>query len=416
MGQEVKVLEGHTILDLTNEFGDFSTKLLAYFGAEVIRIEPPEGDSTRKIGPFWKDKVDPEHSLHWFIRNVNKKSITLNIECEDGKALFKQLAKQCHFIVECKPVGYLDNLGLGYKDIVKLNTSIVWVSITPFGEVGPYRRFKGCPIVVDALSGHLYTVGENLEKPPVQASFPEVELHTAVQAAAGAMLAHFHRLNTREGQKVVVSAQEAASVMNLPHIVAWKSHKLPTLRDYAGPRRPEARRMNADVFKCKDGGYVFCYATYWPSRKYVREWLKEEALEGELYEEEWGPIFEEGAGMSMQQRDYINNRFELLCERYTCKEIVKLSQSKTIQAIKVATVADVSNDPQLKARNVCFPLEHPELGMSILYTRPPFRSSEMPCGFSHRAPLVGEHNEEIYLGKCKLTREQLAWMKSSGVI
>jgi crotonobetainyl-CoA:carnitine CoA-transferase CaiB-like acyl-CoA transferase len=415
MGQEVKVMDGQTILDLTNEFGDHTTKLLSYFGAEIIRVESPGGDPTRNIGPFWKNRVDREHSLHWFTRNINKKSITLDIESEDGKALFKQLAKQSHFVVECKPVGYLDKLGLGYDDIVKINPSIIWLAISPFGETGPYRNFKGSPIVIDALSGHLYTVGENLQRPPVQASFPEVELHTAVQAAAGAMLAYYHRLNTGEGQKVVVSAQEAASVMNLPHLMAWKSHKYPTLRDYAGPRRPEARRMNADVFKCKDG-YVFCYATAWPDRKRMREWLKEEKLEGKLYEAEWTPIFEEGGWMNMEQRNYINAQVQLLCDKHTRKEVFEMAQGRMIQAVQLGTVADVAVDPHLKAREAWSPVEHPELGMTIQYLRPPIRCSEMSCELSHRAPFVGENNEEIYSGRLGLTPLRLAQLKSAGVI
>jgi len=414
--KEVKILDGQTVLDLSDEFGDFSTKLLSYFGAEVIKIEPPGGDPTRKIGPFWKDKVSPEHSLRWFIRNTNKKSITLDIETEDGKALFKQLAMQSHFIVECKPVGYLDRIGLGYKDISQLNPSIVWITISPFGETGPYRRFKGCPIVIDALSGHLYTVGESLEKPPVQTSFPAVELHTAVQAAAGAMLAHFHRLITGDGQKVMVSAQDAATVMNLPHVHAWKSHKFPTLRDYAGPRRPDARRMNADVFRCSDGNYVFCYATMWPGRDQLREWLKEEGHEGRLYEEEWRTVIEEGAWMTVEQRDYINSRFQLICDRHPSDVVFNMAQDRKIQACKVNTVVDIVNDPHLKHRNVWFPVEHPELGVSILYPRPPFRFSGISCELSHRAPLIGEHNDEIYLNKCELTREQLVQLKEAGVI
>ena len=140
------MLSGIRVLDLTDDKGQLGGKLLGDLGADVIKIERPSGDASRQIGPFFHDIIDPERSLYWFAFNVNKRGITLNIGSADGQEIFKKLVATADVVLESFPVGYLDSLGLGYESLRRNNPKLVMSSITPFGQDGPYRDFKGADI------------------------------------------------------------------------------------------------------------------------------------------------------------------------------------------------------------------------------------------------------------------------------
>ncbi|RPI50700.1 MAG: CoA transferase, partial [Deltaproteobacteria bacterium] len=147
------MLSLYRVLDLTDEKGLMCGKILGDLGADVIKIEKPGGDLTRNIGPFYHDETDPEKSLFWFAFNNNKRGVTLNIEKADGQEIFKQLVKSADVIVESFPLGYMDKLGLGYSNLEKFKPGIIMVSITPFGQTGPYKDYKISDIVAWALGG-----------------------------------------------------------------------------------------------------------------------------------------------------------------------------------------------------------------------------------------------------------------------
>jgi crotonobetainyl-CoA:carnitine CoA-transferase CaiB-like acyl-CoA transferase len=121
------------VLDLTDEKGFLCGKILADLGADVIKIEPPGGDPSRRLSAYWKDDPDPEKSLYWFAYNSNKRGITLNLESADGQAIFKKLVMKADFVIESFPPDYLDKLEIGYSKTSILNKGLIWVSITPFG-------------------------------------------------------------------------------------------------------------------------------------------------------------------------------------------------------------------------------------------------------------------------------------------
>ncbi|MCX6024575.1 MAG: CoA transferase, partial [Chloroflexi bacterium] len=127
----------YRVLDLTNEKGLLAGKLMGDLGADVIKIEPPDGDAARNIGPFYHDIPDPEKSLHWWAFNLNKRGVTLNLETEDGRDLFRRLVETADFVVESYAPGTMERLGLGYDELSKINPRLVMASITPFGQTGP---------------------------------------------------------------------------------------------------------------------------------------------------------------------------------------------------------------------------------------------------------------------------------------
>ncbi len=134
------LLSPYRVLDLTGQEGLLCGKILADLGADVIQVEPPGGSDARRLGPFFKDDAHPEKSLFWWAYAANKRGITLNLDSNDGRELLRRLVKEAHFLIESFPPGHMAQLGLGYADLEKINPGLVMVSITPFGQSGPYAH------------------------------------------------------------------------------------------------------------------------------------------------------------------------------------------------------------------------------------------------------------------------------------
>ena len=202
------MLSLYRVLDLTDEKGLFCGKLLGDLGADVIKIERPGGNPARNIGPFYHDEPQSEKSLFWWAFNTSKRGITLDIENAEGQENFKKLVDTADFIIESFPPGYLAKLGLDYPALQQINPGIIMVSISPFGQTGPYKDFKGPDIVVWAMGGHMYPFGD-ADRPPVRISHhSQAYLHAGVEAAVGAMMALYHRQMTGQGQQVDLSIQD----------------------------------------------------------------------------------------------------------------------------------------------------------------------------------------------------------------
>ena len=154
------MLSCYRILDLTTEKAFMCGRALADWGAEVIKIEPPGGDPARFRGLFLEDKVDPEKNLTWLAFNANKKSVRLDITKKEGKELFLKLIRTADAVIESYAPGYLDKLGLGYKELSKINPGIVLTSITGFGQEGPYKNFKASDLTIQALGGWMSVTGQ----------------------------------------------------------------------------------------------------------------------------------------------------------------------------------------------------------------------------------------------------------------
>ncbi|MCX6006937.1 MAG: CoA transferase, partial [Chloroflexi bacterium] len=152
-------LEDIRVLDLADQSGVYCTKLLADLGADVIRIEPPDGDPMRRLAPFYHDKQDPERSLYYWHFNTSKRSITLNLTIRSGQDIFKKLVKTADILIETFQPGYLDSLGLGHEILRAINPGLIHVSITGFGQAGPYSSFKSTDLIGQAMSGILHTIG-----------------------------------------------------------------------------------------------------------------------------------------------------------------------------------------------------------------------------------------------------------------
>jgi crotonobetainyl-CoA:carnitine CoA-transferase CaiB-like acyl-CoA transferase len=410
------MLSNYRALDLTDDRGFLCGKILGDLGAEVIKIERPGGDTSRKTGEFWHDIPDPEKNLYWFAYNSNKKGITLDIEKDEGKDILKKLVTSADFLAESFPPGYMDNLGLGYTVLSEMNPGIIMASITPFGTEEPYRDYKDSDIVVMGMSGTLYQTGES-DGPPVHISMPQACLHAGADAAVGMMIAFHHRERTGEGQHVDVSMQQSA---------AWfQANAVPTLElNNRILKRSGAFRagMSKDVgqrqvWPCKDG-YVFFNViggrTGAKSLSALVEWMDSEDMATEfLLNLDWDNF--DMFTVTREEMDAISNPVGDFFRKHTGHELLEGAVARGVSIGPLSSMEDLLNDECLNARRFWTDIEHPELGTKITYPREFLKSTEVDCSTRFRAPLIGEHNEEIYRG-IGLSLEEVARLKQDGII
>jgi crotonobetainyl-CoA:carnitine CoA-transferase CaiB-like acyl-CoA transferase len=415
--QTESLLTPYRVLDLTDERGYLCGQILGDLGADVIKIEPPGGDPGRRIGPFYHDIPDPEKSLFWFAYNTNKRGITLNIETADGREIFKRLVKTADFVIESFPPGYMDRLGLGYSLLSQINPRIIMTSITPFGQEGPYKDYKAADIVLMAMSGLMYLTGDP-DRPPVRVSFPQAYLHASAEAAVGTMIAHHHRELTGEGQWVDASAQESVIEPTGLALWHWDMHRenLQRLGPWRGGLSMGGKQKL--LWECKDGHMsysIYGGHTGAPANRALIKWMDEEGMAPDfLKEKDWENF--DITKASQAELDQISEPIGRFFLEHTKEEIYEEAIRRRLFIDPVATISDLLENPQLSARAFWQEVDHPELGTAITYPGAFVRLSEASCRIRHRAPLIGEHNEEIYKKELGLSKEELVILKQAGVI
>ncbi len=408
------MLDSYRVLDLCDYQGAFCGKMLAEMGADVIRIEKPGGDLCRNIGPFYKDVPDAEKSLYWFTFNRDKRGITLNLESREGKEIFQRLAKTADFVIESFPPGYLDSLSLGYTALSELKPSIIMTSITPFGQEGPCKDYKGSDLVESAMGGFVYVHGEP-SLPPVRFSAVDLAyLEAGSQAAAGTMLAHYYRLRTGEGQRVDVSAQEAMTNVLWITQHHWGGSK--TILKRTGQFLYRVNILQRYIWSCKDG-----YITWriWVADQGARttplvKWMAEEGMAGDLVNIDWEQL--SMTKLTQEQIEPWEKIFGAFFLTKTTDELYQESLKRNFTLFPSHSIDNLLNDEQLKAREFWVEIEHPELGVSLTYPGAPIRLDKTPWLIRRRAPLIGEHNIEVYHDELGYSHEELALLKANGVI
>lgn len=411
------MLNGCRVLDLTDDKGALCSRILADLGADIIKIEKPEGDKSRNVGPFFQNIPDPTKSLSWFAYNLNKRGITLDIETREGQELFVRLIRKADFVIESFPVGYMEGLGLDYSALSKINPRIVMTSITPFGQTGPYKNYKASDIVVMAMGGFMYITG-NPEDPPLRVSVPQAFLLASAHGAAATMIAHYYRQISGTGQHVDVSAQQCVLWELANAISLWELNQtiLKRAGSYLSGRWTGIKQRL--LWPCKDG-YVIFYVMGGiagaRTNRHIFEWMDEENMAPDYFREfEWETLdmTEQTEGMQQLIEEPIAKFFLL----HTKEELYVEGQERGIVICPVSSPGDILADPQLAARNFWIDIEHNELGATIRYPGAFVKASETPCVIKYRPPLIGEHNLEIYEGELGLSQDKISALKQAGVI
>ncbi len=396
------MLSCYRILDLTDARAFICGRALSDFGAEVIKIERPGGDLSRFRGPFYGDQADPEKNLWWFAFNANKKGITLDIETEKGKELFKKLVKTSDAVLESFAPGYLDGLGLGYAALSDINPGIVLTSMTGFGQSGPYRDFKDPDIVVRALGGLIYTAGYE-DRPPLTVSYQHTHCVGAMNGAAGTLIALSQRALTGRGQHVDASTQQALDIICSAEIEGPYA-----LFGQVPARHGRARAAvtladgstfyNPLLWECRDG-YIALNLLLNPTaarnNRSMMEFIRQDGLDTGPFGT-WDWERKSWEHMSRAEADELMTVLGRFFMNHTKAELLKLATENRFQLGPCNNAADILKYPQLQARDFWRDIEYPELGVTLKYPGGAVKSTQGYVGPRRRAPRIGEHNEEVY--------------------
>jgi crotonobetainyl-CoA:carnitine CoA-transferase CaiB-like acyl-CoA transferase len=391
-----RVLGDIRVLDLSQDTaGPFCAKLLAGLGAEVIKVEPPGvGDVSRCAGPFAHAAPHAEQSAAFLYLNTGKKSITLDITSPTGADILRRLVQECDVLVESFPPGFLEQHGLGYAALEQHHARLIYTSITPFGQTGPYRDYKGAEIVAQALGALMYTIGLPAHE-PLKIGGNAALYTTGMSAFSATMLALYVRDAAGYGQHVDVSAMETITVAQIHSAVQHQLGHTPTRRD-----NTLVRAQNGWVHPGLERGVR---ADTW--RRVCDMIGRPELVDDARF------------NTPEVRREHQQELLAIIGEWTVTRpkeEIYHTLQALQSVAGYVATVADLCASEQLLARQFFHRLDHPDAG-AALYPGAPFTMSG-ETWHHDRAPGLGEHNVEVYCDRLGYTTEELAHLRGAGVI
>ena len=417
MDDVVAMLAPYRVLDLTQEDGWLCGRILGDLGADVIKIEPPGGDPARSHGPFYHDDRDPEKCLPWFAYNGNKRGITLDLDSSTGQSIFRQLAQKADFVVESFAPGHLDARGIGYRALHELSPRLVFTSITPFGQTGPYANYRGSDLHATALSGFMSLVGAP-DKPPLRDSLPQAPMWAGMYAAAGTLVAHYYRQTTGVGQHVDVSMQASMlwALANAPAFWTCGKQNLRRAGAMIVGRSITGAQMHA-LYPCRDGHINFIIYggdAGKRSNEAMVKWMAEEGMAPDwLKQKDWSKF--NVATSTQDEIDALEGPFGAFLAKLTKAEFANQAVKREILGYPVNNARDITEDPQLVARDFWRQVEHPELNDTITY---PGAFAK----FSHHqhparcAPRIGEHNQDVYVGELGLSQNEFEDLKQAKVI
>jgi crotonobetainyl-CoA:carnitine CoA-transferase CaiB-like acyl-CoA transferase len=409
------LLNGFRALDLTDDKGVFCGKVLADMGVDTIKVEKPGGDPMRLFPPFYHDIPDPEKSLFWFAFNSNKRSITLNLETARGKELFKQLVQTADFVIESFPPGYLAGLGLDYASLARINPRLIMTSITPFGQNGPYANLKGSDLVTQAMGVLLWQTGDT-DRAPVRTTLPQAYMHAGADAIEGTMIAHYYRGQTGEGQQVDVSIMESVLWVGGRALPYWDCAKVELKR--SGRYWDRMGRRFPAIWECKDGYVGFLIQGSVAGDKTnqsLTQWMESEQMAPQYMKErdwqswDWDKI-------TQSDLDCLVESIGCFFKKHTTLELETGASQRGIMLNKVCNVADTLTSEQLQAREFWVKLEHAEIRDVLVYPGAFAKFSLTPIQMNRRAPLIGEHNTDIYIKEMGLSESLISTLKANGII
>jgi crotonobetainyl-CoA:carnitine CoA-transferase CaiB-like acyl-CoA transferase len=396
-----QALSDLVVLDLGEGIAaPFCARLLAAYGAEVIKIEPPvRGDSARAYGPFPDDEPDAEKSGLYLYLNTNKRGIALHLTTAAGRDLLLGLAREADVVVESHPPGYLDSLGIGYEALASVNPRIVLTSITGFGQTGPYAAYRSTEIVTAAMSGQLYIQGDP-GREPLNAGGTPFAYAAGVHGVLGTMTALWTRDAIGRGQHVDVSAQEVAAHI-LQQSVSWYAY-LGVVQTRIGNRMPFGHPFT--ILPCKDG---YVAVTVLP------QWVDSIGLLIGMPELAQDPRFLTPQDC-IEHADAMDELMMRWTMQHTRREIVEQAQALRMAFDYVYTAGEMLEDPQFQHRRHFVTIDHPGTG-AITFPGAPFAMNGSPVEFV-RAPRLGEHTGAVLAERLGLGEAEITRLRDQGVI
>jgi crotonobetainyl-CoA:carnitine CoA-transferase CaiB-like acyl-CoA transferase len=393
------LLPGFRVLDLTSSMGAFCGKLLRDLGMDVIKVEPPSGDPTRSEPPFAKGHANHEGSLRFAYLNAGKRGITLDITKHSGRRLLLNLVERSDIVLESFEPGYLGAQSLGYEELIERQKKLILVSLSGFGQDGPYAHFKTPDIVGTAMGGLLYISGDP-DLTPCNPPETQSYYYASLFAAYGTMLALWQRETRGIGAYVDASIQAS---MALHEHVAFNFSAEGRVMKRAGSQHQH--NAPANLFQCKNGWIaLFVTQNHWPML--LKVWVDHAP---ELDDPKWI-----NSNLRRAHADYINAQVTSFTSRFLKEDLAELMQKHGIPGLPVNSPTDFMKDPHIQARGFFSAVTHPVLGM-FQQSGSPFMVDGQRSGPSP-APLLGQHNDEVFCGELGVDRRELEVLAASGVI
>jgi len=399
-----KALEGIKVVEYGNLVSaPFCAKILADLGAEVIKIEKPYcGDDSRRQEPFFNDLPGTENSGLFMYLNMNKLAITLNPETTTGKKIFNDLLMDADIFVENNSPKRMKDLKLSYNDIKIINPHIIMTSITPFGQTGPYKNYKGCELISTHIGGvgYVSTREGDVSKEPIKYPAHFFSFQAGLSAAAATLIACYHQILTGVGQQLDISEQESV-IQNVNSAIAHYSYANQIIA-----RTDILKIAPAHILPCKDGFIYVAFVTESEWQRLVEVMGHPDWADNELFA---------NAQIRSQYWDALKPLILEWTMQHTVEEIYRRSQEKGIPLGAVRTADQLTKDKQMVAREFFVDVDREKTG-KLTYPGVPYRFSEIQREAPSAAPLLGQHNEEIYCGHLGYTKRTLVKMKEAGII
>lgn len=398
-----KALTALKVLDLGQFIsGPFCAKTLGDLGADVIKVEPSEGDEARKFGPFLNSVPHPERSGLFLYLNTNKKGITLNVSTAAGKKLLKQLVEKTDILIENSSPGTMKKLGLDYDSLKEINPKLIMTSITPFGQTGPYKNYKSSDLVMYNMSGsgNVTPLHSTPDQEPLKTGGHLTDFYAGISAATATMCAVHNCKKTGRGQHVDVSCLEAFINMIWAFFTGYQFENDALVRYGKVAWAPIA------VLPCKDGyvSFQFQEEHQWSSLMEIMgnpDWA-----ENELFKDQWARA-ENWDACSALMIDWLKDQEK--------ESFFHMAQANRCPVAPVNTMEDALRSEHLTERKFFVEVDSPETG-KVKYPSAPYKFSKTPWIIDQPAPTLGQHNEEIYCNRLGYAKQDLVRMRTSGAI
>ncbi len=375
-----EALEGVRVLDCSQILaGPFCSMLLADMGADVVKIEKPNGgDDTRRMGPPF---IDTE-SAAFLAMNRNKRSIVLNFKEQSGVQAMKTLVKDADIVIENYRTGTMDRLGLGYKDLNNINPGIIYCSISGFGRTGPYANRGGFDLVAQGMSGLMSITGVP-NSPPVKVGVPIADMNAGMFATYGILTAYINKLRTRKGQYLEISLLEAAIAYTV-----WESAGYFATGDIAEPLGSSHRNSAPyQALKTKDGHINIGAPNQSNWERFANAIERTDLVARNEFKDN---------ASRLVNRESLEVELELTLTTKSSGEWLEVLEKCGVPAGPILNVSEVWNDPQIQARNMEVTLEHPTAG-KIKNIGLAAKLYSTPGRITKPAPLLGQHTREVLM-------------------
>lgn len=391
--EKIKVLEIGTLIA-----APFATRILAEFGAEVIKIEPiGKGDPLRK----WR-KLHHGTSLWWYLQSRNKKSLALNLKSLEAIALIKKMIVDTDILVENMRPGALEKLGLDWETLKSINPKLTFVRISGYGQSGPYKDKPGFGAIGEAMGGIRYTTGSQ-DSAPARVGVSLGDSLASLHAVIGALMSIVN-IKTNNGNGQIVDVSLAESVFNIMESVVPEYDLHGFIRERSGGSLPGIAPSN--TYRTKDNAFVVIAGNSDPIFKRLMHVIGREDLANR-------PEFEHNDGRA-QQSDLLDAAIESWSRQHSIDEVLQLLEQAEVPSGRIYSVADMVNDPHFNARDMLLSTELPD-GQVVKMPGIVPKLSETPGQVKWRGPELGEHTESV-LKQYGYQAEDIESLRVSGVV